>query len=129
MAGAGISMASLESTIEKAVVRWVYENLGIQGLKLKMDGKRGFPDRTWFLPGGQIFMIEFKRPGGKLSASQRVVIEWLTGAGFKVEVHDDKFNAITAILDAVETTRLPNGGKEILARARERSLILRPRPR
>ena len=44
------------------------------GVALKGENVAGFPDRIILLPGGRVYFIEVKRPGGKMSDRQR---EWM----------------------------------------------------
>ena len=75
-----------EATIEKAFVAYA-ESKGCHALKLRIDGKNGFPDRTVLTPRG-VFFIEFKAPGGKLRPAQEEWIERLRKLGFYVAVID-----------------------------------------
>ncbi len=47
----------LESTLETDIVNWV-EDQGGRAVKLKVDGERGFPDRTIFMPDGRMIFVE-----------------------------------------------------------------------
>ena len=78
----------LEAKIEKAVVEYA-EELGGEGLKLRIDGKNGYPDRTFKLPGGIEFLIEFKAPTGKLRDAQKKWIKRLRELGNRVYVVDN----------------------------------------
>lgn len=63
----------LERALEERCVRKV-EALGGLALKLRLDGVRGFPDRTILLPGQRVWCAEFKRvKSGRVSAQQH---EW-----------------------------------------------------
>lgn len=75
-----------EADIEKAFVAYA-ESIGCYALKLRIDGKNGFPDRTVLTPRG-MFFIEFKAPGGKLRPAQEEWIERLRKLGFYVAVID-----------------------------------------
>lgn len=72
---------TLESTIESYLVKRV-EALG--GFTLKTDrvpGRR-FLDRTCFLPGGRVIVVELKRPvGGRLRKLQAEMIEQVRALG------------------------------------------------
>lgn len=59
----------LESEIENQIVRYV-KSLGGRCEKLVLASKRGFPDRTCFLPNGKVIFIEVKKPGGETSPHQ-----------------------------------------------------------
>ena len=54
----------LEADFEKQVVKWVEDRGGICK-KVKVEGERGWPDRSIYLPGGFHIMVELKRPNGK----------------------------------------------------------------
>jgi len=45
--------------------------------------------------------LEFKKPGGKLSDKQKVVIDRLKKAGYRVEVVYDTMEAVNIVLDHV----------------------------
>ena len=66
-------MSRLEKHGEAEIVRFVEDELGGECLKLKLDGRTGFPDRTILLPGCSPIFVEFKKPGGKLRAAQ---VKW-----------------------------------------------------
>ncbi len=72
-----------ESDLEDEVVQWA-EAQGGYALKLKIDGERGFPDRTIFLPGRRLILPELKKPkkndGG--SVNQRKWVRRLSELGF-----------------------------------------------
>jgi len=73
---------ALESDFEKQVVRWAADRGG-EALKLKIESERGFPDRTIFLPEGEILIPELKRPrNGKQYEQQRRRVAWLQRLGF-----------------------------------------------
>jgi hypothetical protein len=55
--------------------------------KVKLIGRRGFPDRLCFLPGNVVALVETKRPrGGKLSVHQQRYRDRLLALGIAVEV-------------------------------------------
>lgn len=76
-----------ESAIEKAVSRYVASHGGIS-YKFVSPARRSVPDRLVTLPGGAIFFIEFKAPGGKLTSGQEREIERLEVQGQRVYVVD-----------------------------------------
>lgn len=51
---------ALETDLEEECVRYA-EALGALALKLEIKGQRGFPDRSFFMPNGRMFFVEFKR--------------------------------------------------------------------
>lgn len=65
----------------------------------------GIPDTATFYittdgkPG--IFYVELKRPGGKLSPSQKAIIACMQAAGFDVEVHYSAKTAFDALLKRI----------------------------
>lgn len=72
-----------EDDVEAAVVRMIEEDFDGEALKLKLDAKRGFPDRTILLPGGLAMFLELKRPvGGRPSPQQIKWVERLSRLGF-----------------------------------------------
>lgn len=86
---------SKEADIENAFVKYA-EQLGCLALKLRMDNRNGFPDRTILTPKG-VFFIEFKRPGGQLSYHQRNWISRIRKLGFKAFVFDNVEDAVTKL--------------------------------
>lgn len=48
---------------ENAIEAYLVKRVGaIGGKALKLQGPRGFPDRTLFLPGGRTIVVEVKKP-------------------------------------------------------------------
>lgn len=86
----------LESQVEKAFLTGL-RDLPVYWLKLNVRGRRGWPDRMLLLPRGRAVFVEFKRPGGKLSALQALVISNLRKQGFTVGVYDDVREALNFI--------------------------------
>src|ERR1035437_1912018 len=101
----------LERTLEERCVVKV-EAIGGKALKLKLDGVRGFPDRSIFLPDvgispsewpdvgqhyGRVFFTEFKRAQVGVTSKQQT--KWnlmLNLLGFEVYMvdTDEQFDAI-----------------------------------
>ena len=82
-------MNRLEKHFEEDVIDYA-EQLGGEAWKLKKDGERGFPDRTLFLPGGVLTLVELKRPKvGKTSPQQKKILRRLQELGFTAKVCDD----------------------------------------
>lgn len=79
-------MSELEKDFEKEAVDYVEKELGGYALKLKIDGRRGFPDRTILLPGGIAIFLELKRsPSAHQRAQQVVWVNRLQDLGFVAE--------------------------------------------
>lgn len=73
----------LEDEVEKLICEWA-EDEGGDALKLVIDGERGFPDRTLFMPGGIIAIGEIKKPrGGRRSEQQKRRVARLRALGFE----------------------------------------------
>jgi hypothetical protein len=76
-----------ESYIEQEVCKYAKKR-GWRPRKMQFVGRRGCPDQ-WFKRGqGQLVIIEFKDPNGKLSPHQRKEVNWLLASGFNVHVVD-----------------------------------------
>jgi hypothetical protein len=60
--------------------------LGIVARKLSAIAYRGLPDYMLLCPGGHIFFVELKRPGGKTTTLQEAEHRTLRALGFKVYV-------------------------------------------
>ena len=77
--------------LEKDIERHYGENIKKEGgefLKWVSPGNAGVPDRIVLLPGGKIRFIEFKKPGGRLSALQKYWGTRLQELGFEWGVID-----------------------------------------
>lgn len=90
-------MQVLESTVEKKVCKYAKDKLGIINIKVKAAGKRGYPDRMFFIPGGKPLFIEFKKPGEDARPLQKYIHRILGDLGYEVQVHDDFQKAINII--------------------------------
>ena len=75
-------------------------------MKFISPGWEGAPDRIILLPGGRIFFVEVKRPGGRPSPLQLKRHEQLRNLGFDVFVLDGK----EQVLDLIKLQR--NGSDE-----------------
>lgn len=86
----------LEKQIEGKVVKWAREH-GILTRKMNGDGYRGWPDRLFVLRNGKTLWIEFKRPGGKESELQKVMLDNLRELGHEAHVYSDAVKAIECL--------------------------------
>jgi hypothetical protein len=75
----------LEKDIERILVKEI-KSLGGICLKYFNPNSTGWPDRLVILPGGDIFFVELKRPGGKISSKQEVRLKTLQELGVNVAV-------------------------------------------
>ena len=75
----------VERDTEDEIVAWA-EDEGGEALKLKIDGLRGFPDRTLLFAGALVLFVETKTPTNKTSPQQDRWIKRLRELGFVVEV-------------------------------------------
>ena len=95
-------MPPLESSIEAGAVRKL-RVMGVPSRKMNGMGHRGWPDRMFLVPGGQPFFIEFKRPGGKVTALQDHTISMLRSLGYSVAVCDSVESAVAEVKRAMGT--------------------------
>lgn len=96
---------------------------GVQNIKLRRTGERGWPDRMFLIPGGLPFFIEFKRVGGTPSKLQLLKLHRLKRIGYDAEIHDDRETALEAIRQRVlEATQGAEDSPEVHARARRSSV-------
>lgn len=72
----------LEAHLEDDVIKWAEDREG-EAYKLKLDNRRGWMDRTIFLPDRKILLPELKRPKkNKRYHQQKVFVERLQELGF-----------------------------------------------
>jgi hypothetical protein len=113
--------------VERPVCRWA-DLVGLKHVKLNLQGRRGYPDRLFFVPGGKPLFIEFKRPTGKLSALQEKTIKELRGLGYAVKVFDSAERAINYLTRQIMgAPPLSKAGCELLARASPEWAVPGPR--
>lgn len=74
-----------ESTIEAGLRRRV-KALGGECKKLVWPGDDGAPDRMVLMPGGRLWFVETKAPGGKVEPLQKLAHDDLRAMGFEVRV-------------------------------------------
>lgn len=102
---------ALERTIEQNFVQ-AMKVLGVKTKKLNGLGDRDWPDRLVLGPYGYFCLIEFKRPGGKLTPRQHALHWQLKQLGHEVQTFDDwkvarKF--VTDQISALERTMNGDG--------------------
>ena len=90
-------MAGPEATIERACVAYA-KRQGFWALKL-LPSITGLPDRLVIGPNKFIWFVEFKRPGGRQSKRQQMVIAALRRFGFLVSVIDNVGDFKNILLD------------------------------
>jgi|SRR5579859_3172038 len=73
-----------EDRIERAVCRHA-DALGLTHIKLNVWGRRGYPDRLFFIAGGRPLLIEFKEANYKPRRLQQYTINKLLR--LKYDVH------------------------------------------
>ena len=90
-----------ESVVERHLKK-ALEKHGGQALKFVSPSLNGMPDRLCILPGGRMFFVELKAPGGKPRPLQKRRHQQLRDLGVDVFVVDHP-NQIEVMLDG----RLP----------------------
>lgn len=74
-----------ESDIESKLTEGV-KKAGGMCMKFVSPGFSGVPDRIILMPGGKVYFVETKRPGGDLKPLQEKVHSLFKVAGFDVHV-------------------------------------------
>lgn len=76
-----------EKVAEQRLAQWA-EAHGVLSVKLNIQGRRGWPDRVFFLPGGRPYLVEMKAEGAEPRKLQLHIHSLLLAQGYMVEVHD-----------------------------------------
>ena len=118
-------MQTLEKVGEAKFTRWLKKNK----IKWKKKAPGELLDRHLYLPNGHLFIIEFKRTLGTLLRRQIHEIKELRDLGYDVEVHDNADEAIKAVCDRLEATRLSKEGDQVSATELLRRSLSRSRTR
>lgn len=93
-------MSGLFSPVRESAVEAYFRDLvngsgNAKAIKLVSPSFAGLPDRLVLIRAmdaapARVAFVELKRPGGRLSAMQTRVFDWLEGWGFDVEVVSSK---------------------------------------
>lgn len=78
----------LEKEVEGPVKKYA-KSLGFWARKFKSEGNRSVPDDVFATPHGQVFFVEFKRPGGKPTPAQEDEHKEMRKNKIKVHVIDN----------------------------------------
>lgn len=85
----------LESEIERKCVGIAEKH---ECLLLKIEKRRGWPDRILMAPNGSMMFIEFKKVGETLMPMQRHIHQMICAMQFRVEVVDNFSLFLTLVL-------------------------------
>lgn len=77
----------LEKDVEKKVCDYAKKHNALV-YKFTSPNRRSVPDRLIIFPGGRVWFVEFKRPGGKPTEAQEREIKRLREKGCYVSVID-----------------------------------------
>lgn len=87
-----------ERTVERRFRELAAQHGGV-AFKWESPGVAGVPDRILLLPGGRMFLVELKRPGGRPRPIQRAMHARLERLGFPVHVVDDADRFFADVVD------------------------------
>lgn len=96
-------MDILEKEIEKKLKARL-EKLGCMVLKFTSPGNAGVPDRLVLVPGGTVWFVELKRPGGKLRPLQEIWrdrIEGLNG-NYRLIQSEKDIDQLCTLIEAMD---------------------------
>ena len=102
----GQKTVALESVLEYEACFWISQELGVINTKFNTTSDTGYPDRIFWVPGGKPVLIEFKRPGGKVSPKQKYQIDRLRKLGYRVEVCSNAKDAFKAVKEELEAAQV-----------------------
>ena len=91
-----------ERTVERRF-RELAARHGGMAFKWESPGVAGVPDRILLLPGGRMFLVELKRPGGRPRPIQEAMHARLERLGFPVHVVDDADEFYRTVVDGDRT--------------------------
>lgn len=103
-------MQVLESEIERKCKTIAEKH---ECILLKVEKRKGWPDRILLAPNGQMSWIEFKRPGEDPTTFQKEIHQQLVKMNFRVYVVENysQFMGTILLLKALD---LPNGSPSII---------------
>jgi len=91
---------------EKQIEKKLRERIAAAGgmaLKFVSPGCNGVPDRLVFLPGGQILLVELKKPGEDLTPLQKSMRKKFLNLGFKYYVIDS-YEKVEDLINEIQST-------------------------
>ena len=122
-----VYQTSEKAGVENPCVKYA-RDLGIRVLKINPLWAAGWQDRVFFVPGGKPLIIEFKRPGGKVSKLQEQRHKELLESGYDHHVIDNKAEGLALIRSRLEANGLYAARNEVAPRTSVRRPVPRPRP-
>ena len=86
-----------EKKAEKATNAWYDCRYPLARTKLNLQGRRGWPDQCYWIPGGQPVLFEYKADDEEPEALQTHIHKTLREHGYIVEVHTSAEKAIASL--------------------------------
>ena len=83
-----------------------------QCILLKVEKRKGWPDRILLAPNGQMAWMELKRPGEKPTKMQEHIHEVLRSMNFRVHVVEN-YSEFLQIVISLKALARPNGSPSI----------------
>jgi len=118
-----------ESEVESWVCGEALIRYGIFSIKIKSAQENGYPDRQFLIRGGVPLFIEFKRPGEEPEPYQKLIHERLRYAGYEVQVHSNREEALQAIKAAMEAGKDAADRRRMAGPTKRGGAAVRPRKR
>lgn len=96
-------MDILEKELEKKF-KASLEKLGCMVLKFTSPGNAGVPDRLVLVPGGGVWFVELKKPGGKLRPLQEIWKDRIEGLGgnYRLIQSEEDIMKLSALIQAMD---------------------------